>query len=151
MNTRKRTVMGVLTVVIVSGLLSFMISRNTSVAVSKGFSFGPPTAQAVSPGRGIYKTTYYGFPSTYQIKQTFTPTDGLKYTSSYDLQPFDVSYIVSNFIFWTAIFTAILAPASLIYRHNKMQSAGKVLPEAAMTNEPNEVKLTEEKQSSQVK
>lgn len=145
-----RTMLGLIFIVILAGFLSFGISRHDSVAVNKGYSFGPPNNQSVTNTSGTLKTTYFGFPATYRIAQSFTPAGDLTFEQSYDQLKFDMIYVITNFIFWTALFVAVLAPITILYRPKRLVT-GHVPQASAQTDIPNEVKSTEVNSDSAVK
>ncbi len=105
--------------IIVSALLSFLIVRRTNDDVQKGFRFGPPASQITVTSDGTYTVNYYGYPSTYRIQETFKPSGDVFNESTYELFPLSKFYLFSNFIFWLALFMALLAPLTIFYRPKK--------------------------------
>lgn len=132
---------------VVSAFLSVAISRPTSVNVDKGFAFGAPSQQVQVTHDGVFKTIYYGFPSTYRVQETFKPSGDVFNESSYESMPFSWFYVASNFIFWMALFMALLAPITIFFRP-KSQIPIENSPEA---KNQSQLQATDEKTSSQVK
>jgi hypothetical protein len=125
-----------------AAVLSLVLTRRTEVAVDKGFTYGPPTAQVASNTPGSFVTVYYGFPSTYKQVQSFRPDGDVFAESSVTVQQWSWLYVITNMIFWAGLFTAVLAPLTIFWRPKK---------QPAYTSAVNGVKTTEEEKTSQVK
>lgn len=110
-----RIIIGLILILIISSLLS-LVPRTTTEQVPKGFAFGPPTAQTLTTTKGEFRITYHGFPSTYRISHKFVPSGDLMFESSYEQQPFDMTYIISNIIFWAGLIVSVLATMVTIFR-----------------------------------
>lgn len=115
----KRFIFLLLLFTIVSALLSVLIVRRTSDTVAKGFAFGAPNSQMTTAADGTYSVNYYGYPSTYRVQETFKPTGDIFNESTYEKLPFNLFYVLSNFIFWMGLFMALLSPLTIFYRPKK--------------------------------
>lgn len=111
-----RLVVAILVIIVIATFLSVAITRRTVISVGKGFTYGPASAQVTSVTSGKFTTIYYGFPSMYKAEQTFRPAGDVFSESSVVIEPFDVSYVISNMIFWSGLMVSILAPVTILFR-----------------------------------
>lgn len=138
-----RLLVASIVLLLIAGVLSIANVRTKKVPVTEGFVYGPPTAQAASTTKGMFIVKYYGYPTTYKEQHLFQPTGDVFSESSYDFQPFDWFYVVSNMMFWSALFVAVLSPVTIFWRPKKPTSKlGKndqaIEPPAPNPVEPNE-------------
>jgi hypothetical protein len=143
MKTLKRLILSLLFIFVLATVLSLVITRRNEVDVQRGFTYGPATAQVASTTPGKFTTVYYGFPSPYKEIQSFRPSGDVFSESSVTVQQWDWFYVISNIVFWTGLFVAVMAPITIFWRPKKKQSENSILK--------NEVKSTEEKTESRVK
>jgi|JI6StandDraft_1071083.scaffolds.fasta_scaffold04046_13 hypothetical protein len=143
MKTLKRLILSLVFIFILASVLSLALTRRHEVKVERGFTYGPATAQVASTTPGSFVTVYYGFPSTYKEVQSFRPDGDVFSESSVTVQEWDWLYVISNIVFWTGLFVAILSPVTIFWRPKKKQPAA--------TTSVNEVKGTDDKTTSQVK
>ncbi|HPR09656.1 hypothetical protein KDA06_02455 [Candidatus Saccharibacteria bacterium] len=139
----KRLVFSLLFIAILATVLSLLVTRRAEVKVVKGFTYGAPTAQVASTTPGTFTNVYYGFPSTYKHIQTFRPDGDVFSESSVVVQDWGWLYVISNIVFWSGLFVALLSPFTIFYRPKAHQ------PEALITQ--NEVKSTDSEVQSPVK
>ncbi len=126
MKKYRSLVLGIGVLLILATGLSVGVIRTKSVPVVEGFVFGPPVAQSAVSIEGTYQVKYYGYPSTYRERHTFlSEKDTIGY-ATYDFQPFEWYFIVSNILFWMALFVAVLAPITIFWRPKKAESTTDV-------------------------
>lgn len=139
----KRLLFLLLLFAVIALVLSFTIVRRDTYEVGKGFSYGAPQAQTTTAIAGIFTINRYGFPSTYREQHTFVPRGDIFNESTYEAQPFDSLYLITNFIFWLGLFAALLSPLTIFYRPKK-----KLIE---TTQNKSQVESTDAEMPSQVK
>lgn len=115
-------IIGIFVLLVLAAVLSVVVVRTKAVPVAEGFVFGSPVAQSAVSTSGTYEVKYYGYPSTYREQHTFMSTGDVIGNTSYDFQPFDWYSVLSNIIFWMALFVAVLAPVTIFWRPKKVQA-----------------------------
>ncbi|MFZ1249392.1 MAG: hypothetical protein WAQ24_03650 [Candidatus Saccharimonadales bacterium] len=143
MKTLKHLFISLVVAFVVAAALSLGLHSTRAVQVAKGFVFGPPSAQQTMNAEGVYKTSRWGFPSTYREVETFQSTTGQSFDTSYERKPLNRLWVVTNIVFWMALFVALLAPFTIFWRPS-LKPTDQPKP-----NELNQTKAKDEPQAKQ--
>ncbi len=136
MKKAKKLTVVILISVLVACFFGAGTSTKESIAVQKGFAFGPPVLQQRMDTNGEYVVRRWGYPGTYREVQIFRGAGENPYEVSYTSRAFSLVTVVANIVFLMSFIVALLSPITIFWRPQKKST---------------EVKPTEKKTESQVK
>jgi len=116
MKTVKRLILSLVAILLLAGIFSVGVVRTKEFSVKKGFYFGLPDGQEAVNADGTYTIKYYGFPSAFREQHIYQSDGDVLGSSTYDMQKFDLLYVVSNFVFWAGLMVALLSPLTIFFR-----------------------------------